>query len=107
MCDAPPTDPVLATVLIPAGSDVRPFLEGVETSRFRFDVSVLWPLSQPRAEPRLRAATEAFAFLSTRVVRADLEWVRDRLVVELGARAQPGPRRAPARRLALGPPRRA
>jgi hypothetical protein len=66
-------------------------------------MAVLRNLSQPTADAPtrsgraekdkhpLRAATEAFAFLRTRVVRADLELVCDRLVVELGARAQPGP----------------
>jgi hypothetical protein len=63
--------------------------------RLRFDIDVLWP-EAGQADPN--AATDAFAFLRTgKVNRADLVWLCDSMVIEIGAPAmsmdlsRPGP----------------
>lgn len=92
-----PTDAKLATVLKPATLDPGPFLAGMPTTRFSFSAEALWP-----TEAQVGLGTDgnnAFAFLRTegKVDRADLAWLCDHLVVEVGAPAMsmdlrnPGP----------------
>lgn len=87
--DAPPADEKLAAVLTAASLDPGSFVVGMATTRLRFDVDVLWPMGG-QATPAGTAGDDAFAFLRTgerQVDRADLEWLCDRLVVEVGAPA--------------------
>ena len=95
MRGGPPADAKLAAALTAASPDPGPFLAGMATTRLRFDIDVLWP-EAGHADPN--AATDAFAFLRTgKVNRADLVWLCDRMVIEIGAPAmsmdlsQPGP----------------
>lgn len=95
MRGGPPADAKLAAALTAASPDPGPFLAGMATTRLRFDIDVLWP-EAGHADPN--AATDAFAFLRTgKVNRADLVWLCDRMVIEIGAPAmsmdlsRPGP----------------
>jgi hypothetical protein len=98
MRDTPPTDEVPVAVLVPASPDPGPFVAGMPTTRLQFNADILWrPDDQPASA---EAAGDAFAFLragEARVERADLEWLCDHLVIEVGAPAmsmdlaEPGP----------------
>jgi hypothetical protein len=81
--DQSPTDPRLTAVLKPGMHEPGPFLVGMRTERLRFHASTLW-------EQRCTDAGEPspFAFLfggDTSPSYDDLEWVCDRLVIEVGA----------------------
>ena len=104
MRDTPPADTELATALTTASPDPGPFLAGMTTTRLRFNADILWP-SDGQAAPG-DTGDDAFAFLrasETQVDRADLKWLCDRLVVEVGAPAMTMDLRAPgpAERLLL------
>lgn len=87
--DAAPSDGWLLAVLRPADSDPGPFLRGMPSLRMRFDPEALWSGSVTAGtEPE--AATNPFLFLregDTAVALADLEWVCERLVIEVEAPA--------------------
>ena len=98
MRDTQPADETLAAALVPASPDPGPFVAGMVTKRLRFKTDVVWPANGRSASPTV--AGDAFAFLrsgDTRVERADLEWLCDHLVIEVGAPAMsrdltaPGP----------------
>jgi hypothetical protein len=104
MRDTPPADTELATALTTASPDPGPFVAGMTTTRLRFNADILWP-SEGQAAPG-GTGDDAFAFLrasETQVDRADLEWLCDRLVVEVGSPAMTMDLRAPgpAERLLL------
>jgi hypothetical protein len=98
MRDTRPADASLAAALVPTSADPGPLVAGMGTARLRFTTNVLWPLDGRPAQPT--AGDEPLAFLrsgETRVERADLEWLCDHLVIEVGAPAMsrdltaPGP----------------
>jgi hypothetical protein len=105
MRDAPPTDAKLAAALMTTSPDPGPFLAGMGTTRLRFNVDVLWPTGG-QAVLAGAAGDDAFGFLragESQVDRTNLEWLCDRLVVEVGAPAMTMDLRAPgqAERLLL------
>lgn len=78
--DAPPTDARLLAVLEPANPDPGPILPRMDSVRMRFRADALWEeLSDLAAKP--------FVFIQGAVERPDLDWVCERLVVELDAPA--------------------
>ncbi|HYI01111.1 ATP-binding protein, partial [Hyalangium sp.] len=94
--DARPTDPRLTRVLKPAEQDPGPYVPGMRSLRLRFDPDVLWPLSTSRADEP--SGKDAFAFLRDgRLIREDLLWLCERLIIEVEAPAasfdlvNPGP----------------
>lgn len=87
--DAAPSDPNLAAALSPANPDPGPFLPGFDTLRLRFNTDLLWPAPSERSTG-LEEEANPFAFLQSgdqEIARADLEWVCDRLIVEVNAPA--------------------
>jgi hypothetical protein len=102
--DAAPADDRLLAVLKPASPDPGPFLDGMSSSRWRFDANALW--TSATAMPSGRRPPP-FAFLATgdrAVSRDDLDWLCERLVIELQAPAASGDLIAPgpAEKLLLG-----
>ena len=87
--DAPPTDTRLLTVLEPANPDPGPILPGMDSVRMRFRADALWEeYSDLVTEPP--DDSNPFIFLQVgegAVERPDLDWVCERLVVELDAPA--------------------
>jgi hypothetical protein len=98
--DGPPTEAVLTAVMRRAEPDPGPLIPGTMSRRFRFDAEALWEGVHQPARGR-RKAGNAFGFLHGNDDedrdRADLEWLCEHLVVEVGAAAmsgdllQPGP----------------
>ena len=83
--DAPPTDERLTTFLAPANPDPGPFLPGMNSVRMRFRGDALWGKSSG-LEAGLPNDNNPFAFIQGgeyAVGRPDLEWICERLVVEL------------------------
>lgn len=94
--DARPTDPRLTRVLIPAKQDPGPYVPGMRSLRLSFDPDVLWPLSTGGADNP--SGEDTFAFLRDgRLMRTDLLWLCERLIIEVEAPAasfdliNPGP----------------
>ncbi len=87
--DTPPTDRRLLAVLGPANPDPGPFLPGMESARMRFRADALWEESRSfAAEPK--DDRHPFVFLQVgeeAIQRPDLDWICERLVVELAAPA--------------------
>lgn len=87
--DTPPTDGRLLAVLGPANPDPGPFLPGMESVRMRFRGDALWEESRSfAAEPA--DDYHPFVFLQVgegAIQRPDLDWICERLVVELAAPA--------------------
>ncbi len=90
MRDAPPTGAGLLSVLRPANPDPGPFLPGMDTVRMRFSSEALWeqrgaatanPLGDTPLPVFLQEEDEETA------TRSDLDWVCQRLVVEVAAPA--------------------
>ncbi len=85
--DMPPTDERLLEVLGPANPDPDSFLPGMDSVRMRFCADALWEkLENSQAESL--DTTNPFAFINAGgggIERADLDWVCERLVVELAA----------------------
>ncbi len=87
--DAPPLDGRLLAVLGAANPDPGPFLRGMPSLRMRFDPEALWHESATAGTER-KTDTSPFSFLregDTSVARPDLEWVCERLVIEVEAPA--------------------
>ncbi len=81
--DQSPTDPALTAVLKPGAREPGPFLAGTRTERLLFHAPALWEQrSTDAGEP------SPFAFLfsgDTAPSYDELEWICDRLIVEVGA----------------------
>ena len=97
--DTLPTDKQLLTVLEPADPDPGPFVPGMHSRRMRFRSDFLWN-GHGRSASELPDPTNPFAFIrlgKTAVERTDLDWVCQRLTLELAAPAasldltNPGP----------------
>ena len=97
--DSHPEDIALVGVLLPANPDPGPFVPGMPTRRFRFDVDRLWPLKAAGATTE-DPSPARFKFLRTgakAVNRADLAWVTEHLIIEVeaprssGLLLEPGP----------------
>ena len=87
--DAPPTDARLLAVLEPANPDPGPILLGMDSVRMRFRADALWkdPSDLAVGPPD---DSNPFVFVQVgegAVERPDLDWVCERLVVELDAPA--------------------
>jgi len=83
LCDVMPTDERLLSVLESANPDSGPFLSGMTSIRMRFKADALW-----QAADNSSADGNLFTFLregDTAVERSDLDWVCERLVLELAA----------------------
>ena len=101
--DAAPTDPRLASVLVPASNDPGSFVPGMRSVRLAFSAEALWSQME-RASVEAGHSDCPFAFLGGGVLplsRVDLDWVCDRLVVEMQAPASSGDLREPAEAEAL------
>ena len=87
LCDAPPTDRRLLSVLGPANPDPGPFVPGMSSVRMTFRAGALWDKSRGmEAEPPNNS--NPFDFLQVgegAVERRDLDWVCEHVVVELAA----------------------
>jgi hypothetical protein len=82
--DARPVDERLLAVLRPADPDPGPFLEGMTSSRMRFDARRLWR----QAEPPTDRGRESFVFPrddAAGITSEDLSWACERLIVEVEA----------------------
>ena len=100
--DRLPTDPRLASVLVPAADDPGPFMRGMRSVRLAFDADALW--SQMQVAVDAGYADYPFAFMgggSSSLSRKDLDWVCDRLVVEVQSSASSGDLTEPAEAEAL------
>ena len=89
MRDIPPTDPRLLSVLRPADPDPGPFVPGMNSVRMRFCADALWEECRGVGQ-QSREADNPFLFLKRgerSVRRPDLDWVCQRLIVELDAPA--------------------
>ena len=89
LCDAPPTDERLTAFLRPANPDPGPFLPGMDSVRMRFRAEALREKSSGSAAEPLDDSNP-FAFIQVgegAVERPDLEWICERLVVEVAAPA--------------------
>lgn len=87
--DGAPTDPRLASVLVPASVDPGPFVPGMRSVRLAFDADALWSHME-RSGAEAGDTDCSFAFMgggSLPLSRADLDWVCDRVVVEVQAPA--------------------
>ena len=88
--DVPPTDTGLLSVLRPASPDPGPFLPGMGTVRMRFSSEALWEQRGTIAANRL-GDTHLPILLQEEdedaITRPDLDWVCQRLIVEVGAPA--------------------
>ncbi len=89
MRDAPPTHTGLLSVLRPADPDPGPFLPGMDTVRMRFSSEALWeqrgtatgkPLGDTPLPNFLQEGNKEFT-------HPDLDWVCQRLIVEVAAPA--------------------
>ena len=90
LCDAVPTDHRLASVLVPAANDPGPLVAGMRSVRLAFNAEALWSQLAPQPNGRADLSGCPFAFMGDRtppLARADLDWVCDRLVVEVQAPA--------------------
>ena len=89
MRDAPPTDGQLLAVLGPANPDPGPFLPGMDSVRMRFRADALWRESRgSAAEPPNDSNSFDFNKVGEGAIeRPDLDWICERLVVELAAPA--------------------
>ena len=97
--DTAPTDPCLTDVLVRASDDPGPFVEGMRSVRFVFDAEALWTQMGQHSSTGAGRSDHRFAFLGGGDVllsRADLDWVCDRLVVEVQAPAFSGDLTKPA-----------
>ncbi|EWM13759.1 ATP-binding protein [Kutzneria sp. 744] len=86
--DTWPVDEALTDVLVPANLDPGPFVAGMQTRRFRFDVDRLWPLATHRPATGSKSKRSRFDFLRSgkkAVDRADLAWLCHHLVIEVEA----------------------
>ncbi len=95
--DGAPRDPGLDGVLVPMSNDPGPFARGMRTLRLALDARALWSQMQ---EPGARSgrSERPFAFLgdtSPRLSLDDLDWVCERLVVEVQAPVSSGDLTAP------------
>lgn len=86
--DASPNDPQLLRVLRPVSTaDHGPFLPGMHSLRFSFDIDHLWPIDNSKS-PVDQAVSKAFAFLRDgRLKRSDVSWFCEHLIVEVEAPA--------------------
>ena len=85
--DIPPTDNRLLAVLEPANPDPGPLLPGMDSVRMRFRADALWEKSRSLATDPPED-TNPFAFIHAgeeAVERTDLDWICERLVIELAA----------------------
>ena len=101
--DGAPTDPRLASVLVAASVDPGPFVPGMRSVRFAFDADALW-CHMERSGVEAGHSDYPFASMgdgSPPLSQADLEWVCDRLVVEVQAPASSGDLTEPAEAEAL------
>ena len=90
LCDAVPTDHRLASVLVPAANDPGPLVAGMRSVRLAFNAEALWSQMAPQPNGGADLSGCPFAFMGDRtppLARADLDWVCDRLVVEVQAPA--------------------
>lgn len=92
--DSRPVDHRLTAVLRPASPDPGPFLAGMGTVRMHFDADALWR-GLAAEDP---SGDDPFAFLrdgEMKLARSDLDWVCERLVIEVEAPAASGDLTAP------------
>ena len=89
MRDLPPSDPRLRAVLRPANPDPGPFMHGMRSVRMRFRADALWEESGGLVTKSPDGNNPFFPVqIGERAVESpDLDWVCERLVVELGAPA--------------------
>ena len=94
--DSRPTSDLLWRYLKPASNDPGAFLPGMTSHRLMFDVDELWPTCEPLDEGA-ELGSSPFAFLRTvpGVVRADVVWFCDRLIIEVEAPEMSGDLGAP------------
>ena len=87
LMDAAPTDPRLRAILEPANRDPGPFVRGMQSLRMKFRPDALWSCyNAAKAEQPARG--HPFAFLRSGTPpanRRDLDWLCERLIVELNA----------------------
>ena len=86
MRDILPTDSRLRAVLRQANPDPGPFLRGMNSVRMRFCANALWEESRGLVAESLDGNNPFFS-VQRAVERSDLDWVCERLVVELDAPA--------------------
>ena len=101
--DGAPTDPRLASVLIPASVDPGPFVPGMRSMRLVFDAEALRSHME-RSGMEAGHSDYSFAFMgdgSPPLSQSDLDWACDRLVVEVQAPASSGDLTEPAEAEAL------
>ena len=87
LCDAHPVDERLLAVLRPADPDPGPFLPGFKSARMRFNSNGLWPESE-ESGTKPEVNPNPFSFIregESAIARQDLDWVCDRLIVEVNA----------------------
>jgi len=78
-----PDDPKLSRALLPADPDPGPFFPGLNTQRLRFDTEILWQSGWDGGSRQ----PNPFSFLMQgvrAVEREDLNWLCERLVIEVG-----------------------
>jgi hypothetical protein len=76
--DQPPDDSRLTGLLIPALPDPGPFVDHMETARYRFDAGALWA--------EVVGEANSFSFVRSELPEltlAEFDWVFERLVIEL------------------------
>lgn len=97
--DVMPTDTRLNSVLESAAVDPGPFALGVNTIRLAFDSAALWAQIHPEPAETARSGAFAFASVGNRLAdlsRLDLDWICERLVVEVAAPPSSGDLMEPA-----------
>ena len=89
MRDIPPSDPRLCAALRPANPDPGPFVDGIRSVRMRFRADALWGESGGLVTESPDGNNPFFRVQigEKAVERPDLDWVCERLVVELDAPA--------------------
>ena len=97
--DVVPTDTRLSSVLVPAATDPGSFAPGVRTIRLAFDSAALWAQMHRELAETARPGAFPLALVGNRLAdlsRLDLDWVCDRLVVEVAAPPSSGDLTEPA-----------
>ncbi len=97
--DAAPADARLRSVLVSAPVDPGPFVPGAGTTRLAFDSAALWAQVHQQPAADTRSGEFPFAFVGNQLTdlsRSDLDWVCDRVVVEVAAPPSSGDLLEPA-----------
>ncbi|MFL6263058.1 MAG: ATP-binding protein [Thermoanaerobaculia bacterium] len=91
--DKPPLDPRLTAVLAPTAVDPGPFIPAMPTIRLAFDAEALWKHVEQKSNIDSPPGEGYFGFLSNEempMLRADLEWACQHLIIEVAAPAASG-----------------